>query len=88
MKVVHDDTLGRAGYRTNSSPGEWAFSYHGTAAASNGSIAQEGYDLSKGKCFAYGRGVYTAPAIEVAAKYAQRFDHEGSEYQLVFQNRV
>ena len=45
-------------------------------------------ELSKGKRFAYCRGVYTAPAIEVAAKYAQRFDHEGSEYQLVFQNRV
>ena len=92
LKVLgryEDDTwLGRAGYRTNSSPGEWAVSYHGTAVASSGSIGQEGYDLSKGKRFAYGRGVYTAPAIEVAAKYAQRFDHEGSKYQLVFQNRV
>ena len=84
----NDTWLGWAGYRTNSSPGEWAVSYHGTAVASSGSIAQEGYDLSKGKRFAYGRGVYTAPAIEVAAKYAQRFDHEGSKYQLVFQNRV
>ena len=91
LKVLgrYDDTwLGRAGYRTNSSPGEWAISYHGTAVASSGSIAQEGYDLSKGKRFAYGRGVYTAPAIEGAAKYAQKFDHEGWEYQLVFQNRV
>ena len=87
-RYEEDTWLGRAGYRTNSSPGEWAVSYHGTAVTSSGSIAQEGYDLSKGKRFAYGRGVYTAPAIKVAAKYAQRFDHEGSKYQLVFQNRV
>ena len=53
-----------------------------------GSIAQEGYDLSKGKRFRYGRGIYSTPSIDVAAMYAHRFEHEGERYQLVFQNRV
>ena len=83
-----DDWLGKAGYRTDSSPGEWPVSYHGTAAGASGSIAQEGYDLSKGRRFLYGHGIYSTPSIDVAAKYAQTFDHEGKRYQLVFQNRV
>ena len=92
LKVLdryEDNTwLGRPGYRTNSSTGEWAVSYHGTAATSSGSIAQEGYDLSKGKRFLYGRGIYSSPSIDVAAKYAQIFTHNGAQYQIVFQNRV
>ena len=83
-----DAWLGKAGYRLDSSPGEWPVSYHGTAAGSSGSIAQEGYNLSKGKRFKYGRGVYSTPSIEVAAMYAQTFSHQGTKYQLVFQNRV
>ena len=92
LKVLgryEDDTwLGRRGFRRNSTEGEWAVSYHGTAAGTSGSIAQEGYDLSRGKRFRYGRGIYTTPSIEVAAKYAQTFTHAGRKFQLVFQNRV
>ena len=80
--------LGRSGHRTGSSDGEWPVSYHGTGVNVSGSIAQEGYDLSKGKRFRYGRGIYSTPSIDVAAMYAHRFEHKGERYQLVFQNRV
>ena len=83
-----DKWLGKPGHRTGSSGGEWPVSYHGTGVNVSGSIAQEGYDLSKGKRFRYGRGIYSTPSIDVAAMYAHRFEHEGERYQLVFQNRV
>ena len=92
LKVLgryEDDTwLGRSGFRRDSTQGEWAVSYHGTAVGASGSIAQEGYNLSKGKRFVYGRGIYTTPSVEVAAMYAQTFTHAGQKFQLVFQNRV
>ena len=80
--------LGKPGYRAESSEGEWPVSYHGTGVNVSGNIAREGYLLSKGKRFKFGRGVYSSPSIEVAAKYAKVFSHEGKKYQLVFQNRV
>ena len=80
--------LGMLGQRTRCTEGEWPVSYHGTGIGAGGSIAQEGYDLSKGKRFRYGHGVYSAPSIDVAAMYAQEFVHGGEKYQLVFQNRV
>ncbi|CAG8594606.1 8268_t:CDS:2 [Funneliformis caledonium] len=52
------------------------------------SIAEEGYDLCKGKRFAFGHGIYSTPDIEVAAIYATDFIHEGHRYKVVFQNRV
>lgn len=87
-KYDSDAWLGQKGYRVDSSPGEWPVSYHGTAIGNTGNIAQEGYDLSKGKRFLYGRGVYSTPSIKVAAKYASRFQHKGKNYRVVFQNRV
>ena len=87
-KYDGDTWLGKKGYRLDSSPGEWPVSYHGTAIGNTGNIAQEGYDLSKGKRFLYGRGVYSTPSIEVAAKYASGFQHKGKNYRVVFQNRV
>ena len=80
--------LGKPGYRAESSEGEWPVSYHGTGVNVSGNIAQEGYLLSKGKRFKFGRGIYSSPLIEVAAKYAKVFSHEGKKYQLIFQNRV
>ena len=87
-KYEDDVWLGQAGARYASSPGEWPVSYHGTGIGSTGNIAQEGYLLSKGKRFMYGRGIYSTPSIEVAAKYAQRFTRNGKQYRIVFQNRV
>ena len=56
--------------------------------SASGSIAQDGYRLSKGKRFKYGSGIYSTPSIQVAAKYANVFNHKGKWYKLVFQNRV
>ena len=83
-----DKWLGTRGKRVDSSRGEWPVSYHGTAVNVSGNIAQEGYDLSKGKRFRFGRGIYSTPSIEIAAKYAQTFQHKEKRYRLVFQNRV
>ena len=80
--------LGENGIRTISCSGEWPVSYHGTGINAGRSIAQEGYDVSKGKRFKYGRGIYSAPSIDVAAEYAQTLEFGGKKYQLVFQNRV
>ena len=83
-----DKWLGKQGQRSRSSDGEWPVSYHGTGTSASGSIAQDGYRLSKGKRFKYGWGVYSTPSIEIAAKYAKEFSHKGKRYKLVFQNRV
>ena len=92
IKVVgrfdDDKWLGEKGYRTHSTDGEWPVSYHGTGESATGSIAQDGYRLSKGNRFLYGRGIYSSPSITVASKYAKIFEHNGSKYKLVFQNRV
>jgi hypothetical protein len=69
-------------------PGEWPVSYHGTGFNRAKSIAMDGYDLTKGKRFAYGYGVYSTPDIKVAEKYAVQFFHEGHQYLVVLQNRV
>ena len=87
-RFENDEWLGEQGQRFESSKGEWPVSYHGTGKSATGSIAQDGYLLSKGKRFKFGRGIYSTPSIEVASKYAQKFEHEGKEYKIVFQNRV
>ncbi|KAM9985301.1 hypothetical protein ACTFIZ_008827 [Dictyostelium cf. discoideum] len=68
--------------------GEWPVSYHGTGQHQSKSIAEKGYDFSKGIYFKYGRGIYSTPSIECAERYAKSFNHEGSTYLVVFQNRV
>ena len=92
IKVIgrfeNDKWLGRKGQRTHSTDGEWPVSYHGTGESASGSIVQDGYSVSKGKRFKYGRGIYSTPSIQVAAKYAKVFVHKGSRYKLVFQNRI
>jgi len=87
-RFENDKWLGEKGERFHSSESEWPVSYHGTGVSASGSIAQDGYSLSKGKRFLYGRGIYSSPSIQVAAKYAQVFKHKGKKYKLVFQNRV
>jgi hypothetical protein len=69
-------------------PGEWPVSYHGTGFHQTKSIATDGYDLTKGKRFLYGYGVYTTPDIKVAEKYALKFSHGKDQYLVVLQNRV
>ena len=60
-----DKWLGEQGIRSRSSDGEWPVSYHGTGESATGSIAQDGYKLSKGKRFRYGKGIYSTPSITV-----------------------
>ncbi|RIA83899.1 hypothetical protein C1645_880250 [Glomus cerebriforme] len=73
---------------TNSIQDEWPVSYHGTAKHNCNSIADEGYLLCKGKRFAFGHGIYSTPNIEVASKYAAKFNFEDGNYKVVIQNRV
>lgn len=73
---------------TNAVQNEWPVSYHGTARNNCKSIAEDGYLLCKSKRFAFGHGIYSTPDIDVAYLYATEFTHEGSNYKIVFQNRV
>ncbi|CAG8621914.1 7726_t:CDS:1 [Paraglomus occultum] len=66
----------------------WPVSYHGTAKYHARSISQEGYLLSKGKRFAFGRGIYSTPDINIAERYATEFEFDGRKYVIVIQNRV
>lgn len=67
---------------------EQPVSYHGTAQRHAPSIAEEGYKLSKGTRFRYGKGIYSTPEVGVAKLYAAKFKHEGSSYSCILQNRV
>jgi ubiquitin len=84
-KFESDAWLGMAG---STDSGEWPVSYHGTSLANAKSIAQHGYDLTKGKRFTYGVGVYSTPAAAVAVQYAEIFMHDGERYQVILQSRV
>ena len=88
-KFPPDDTwLGVNGIRTDSSNGEWAVSYHGTAMKNIAPIASDGFDNSKSKRQAYGPGIYSTPSIDVASYYASEFTYEGKGFKVVLQNRV
>jgi len=63
-------------------------SYHGTKRDNANGIADQGYLMSKNRRQKFGRGIYSTPFIEVAARYAEPFRHNNKEYRLVFQNRV
>ncbi|CAG8594636.1 7607_t:CDS:1, partial [Acaulospora morrowiae] len=73
---------------TESVKGEWPVSYHGTLKDNANNIADKGYLLDMGKRFLYGKGIYSSPDIEVAARFAKVFTHEGINYKVVFQNRI
>jgi len=66
----------------------WPVSYHGTAKYNARSISEEGYLLSKGSRFAFGRGIYSAPDVCVAELYATEFKFAGKTYVIMIQNRV
>eukprot|EP00210_Caulerpa_lentillifera_P008786 g8382.t1 len=83
-----DKWLGPDGIRTNSSDDEWPVSYHGTSKHNAESIAQKGFDLSKGKRFKFGQGIYSTPDLRIAENFATEFKHEGKIYLMVMQNRV
>ena len=87
-KYNNDDWLGSPGNRTTSTIGEWPVSYHGSKKISSIRIVEEGYDGDKLERELFGRGHYSTPDIEVAARYATDFQVEGKRYLAVIQNRV
>ena len=82
-KYESDNWLG-----SENSPDEWPVSYHGTGREAAQSIAQTGYDLTKGRNFKFGRGIYSTPDINVAKGYAQSFTIKNNKYYVVLQNRI
>jgi len=84
-KYENNIWLGEPGNRTNSTPGEWSVSYHGTSESGAQGISKEGYKM--GTRFRFGKGIYSSPSIAVAEQYAQVFPHNGASYLIVFQNR-
>merc|ERR1711874_760822 len=66
----------------------WAVSYHGTNKQSAEEIVKTKYDLSKGKRFNFGRGIYSTPEPSIAEKYSQAFKYQGRWYKVILQNRV
>ena len=68
--------------------GEWVVSYHGTSKECAEEIARTKYDLSKGKGFSYGRGIYSSSDPAVAEGYAKPFTFENKQYKVIIQNRV
>ncbi|GBC07802.1 hypothetical protein RclHR1_00770015 [Rhizophagus clarus] len=91
-KYSDNDWLGKSAkkgtWRYESDPKEWPVSYHGTNRFNAKSIAETGFDVTKGKRFKFGYGIYSTPDINVAALFANKFIHNNEEYCLVFQNRV
>ena len=74
--------------RTDSKAGEWPVSYHGTEKAFAEKIAAHGFDLTKGRRFKYGKGIYSTPDPAIAEKYATVYKFEGEKYKILLQNRV
>jgi hypothetical protein len=72
----------------SSAEDEWPVSYHGTSLNNGLSIAEEGFKLSKGTRFLYGKGIYSTPDIEVASLYAVKVTENGKTFKVVMQNRV
>lgn len=87
-KYDDDVWLGEYRNRTESTPGEWAVSFHGTKRSNVSGIAEQGYLSSKSQRQKYGKGIYCSPSIEVAELYATPFLHCTKRYKVVIQNRV
>ncbi len=51
-------------------------------------MSDEGYLLSKGMRFSFGRGIYTTPELSVALRYADAFTYNGQKHKFILQNRV
>ncbi|XP_060932561.1 uncharacterized protein LOC133009166 [Limanda limanda] len=79
--------LGTTHRSTQSSPGEWPVSYHGTSNTGASDIIGDHYEPGSGQ--SYGRGIYSTPDISVADHYAKRFisRKDGKTYKVALQNR-
>ena len=84
----NDTWLGENGIRTESSPGEWAVSYHGTAKPNVKPILEDGYRI--GSRDRFGPAVYSSPNLEKIDEhgYTKEFTKDGKRYKFALQNRV
>lgn len=85
-----DTWLGTNGWRSDSVPGEWPVSYHGTSLDGATGILRSHYKA--GERDLYGRGIYSTPDLQVAEReeYAQTFTSQttGKCYKVILQNRI
>ena len=91
VKDKYDDTEWIGGIHRTRTKGvnkEWPVTYHGTKDTFAKRIAAVGYDLSKGKRFKFGRGIYSSPDPAIAEDFATTFEFEGQKYKVLLQNRV
>ncbi|KAK2809668.1 hypothetical protein Q5P01_000502, partial [Channa striata] len=82
--------LGTRYRSTDSKPGEWPVSYHGTSKPGAEGIIDGGYKPGPRKV--YGRGIYSTPLMSTATKYAfqKKFTSTktGKTYEVILQNRI
>ncbi|XP_074469215.1 uncharacterized protein LOC141754202 [Sebastes fasciatus] len=83
-----DTWLGTNGWRSDSVPGEWPVSYHGTSLAGAKGIIRSHYKAGSGAV--YGRGIYSTPVVRESEIYAKTFASEttGKSYKVILQNRI
>lgn len=80
--------LGTQYRSTQSCPGEWPVSYHGTSKGGAEGIIEGYYKPGPGDV--YGRGIYSTPYIAEALWYAKVFTSKktGKKYKVILQNRI
>ncbi|XP_026222138.1 uncharacterized protein LOC113166290 [Anabas testudineus] len=92
LKVLNkygDNTWLGTSYRsTQSVPGEWPVSFHGTSKEGAEGIIDGYYKPGPGQ--AYGRGIYSTPYVAEAVHYAKTFtsNKNGKKYKVILQNRI
>lgn len=68
--------------------GEWPVVYHGTNLDGIKGICLNGFDITKLKRFAYGKGHYTTPIVSIAELYAQKLMFDNFTLVFIIQSRV
>lgn len=77
--------LGPTGWRSESAPGEWPVSFHGTSEDGAKGIISFHYEAGKRKL--YGRGIYSTPVLRSFSTTFKSKKNEKS-YRVVMQNRI
>ncbi|XP_026168282.1 uncharacterized protein LOC113133588 [Mastacembelus armatus] len=87
-KYDENTWLGNLFRNTQSVPGEWPVSYHGTSQGGAEGIIEGHYKPGPGA--AYGYGVYSSPHLSEANGYAKSFKSQktGKMYKVILQNRI
>ncbi|XP_071229095.1 uncharacterized protein [Salvelinus alpinus] len=81
--------LGPNGWRSESAPGEWPVSFHGTSKDGARGIISCHYEAGKRQL--YGRGIYSTPVLRIATDYYStifKSKKNGKSYKVVMQNRI